>query len=288
MQRSKFILASILLIFLLLCVLLPDQALAKSGIRLKEDITMMDASNPPPNQTRENIFYFVVRNVNWAICTEEVKVNAPVFINDPFTDRDGLVAKGHARFLGFKRDLSDPYSSELKFFVKCGKEKRIYFGVETGEDGNGCDFHAFRVRVRICDTGEHCFFCCDDYHLDKPCENPTAFWPELTVHAAAVSQPAGTGEIYGRVTDGTTGRGLRVRIVVRKVGMCVTGGPDNTDTYLGEDHTKLLPLAERGTYKFENLPFGNYEVVARRDGVRQTKSVTINSGTPSAEVNFTF
>lgn len=277
--------ASILVIFLCMCVLLPGQAFPKSGIRIKQGITPDDATDPPPAELKENIYYFKVKNKN-QICDEAVKINLPIggFKNDPLGTP--LFPRGDAAFLGLKRNLSDPYSSSLSYEQKDETTKTIYLGVETNEDSNGCDFQGFQVTIRICDTGPHGLFTCDDWHSDKPCESPTPHAPQLLVKAEELPPPTGSGTIEGIVTKLSTGAGLLAAISIKKVGACVVGGPDNTDIYSGMTATHPFP-PDKGEYEAVDLPYGNYKVTAIVSGLFITKSAMVSSPVPVV-VDFQF
>jgi hypothetical protein len=260
----------------------------KSGLELSGGIVMDSPTNPPPSELSQTTFHLNIHNDNW-ICDEEMKFALSLirgFVNDPMADRDGLLPKGYAKFLGFQRNPGDPFSDDLKFEIVDETTVSIYFAVETGEDSEGCDFNGFDVTLRLCDTGDHCFFCCDNYQLDRPCEGPTPFSPNYSVTAVQVASASGTATIYGYVTEASTGRGLHASITVRKAGNCVLGGPDNTDSY--QLHLDTNRVADRGAYEAGPLPYGNYVVVAVKDGIRQSKPVSITAGTPNVEVNFTF
>jgi hypothetical protein len=291
MQRNRYFLASCLLIVLGIYALLPEQLLAESGIRWPNEITMVTPDNPPPDQTRVSTFSLAVENVN-DVCNEDVKISVPAMglKNDPF--KAGLKEKGAAQFLGFKETKNGSLLQSISFNLEdescegCARPpKTIYFDVETGEDANGCDFQAFSLKVKVCDTGEHCFFCCDNYDGDVPCETPTALVKVKEVQAGLAFQPSGSGTINGKVSD-SSGRGLNAKIKISKVGTCVPGQLDVADSYDANLSTKRNG-PNKGIYSAASLPFGNYKVVAKRDGVRQEKSVSVVNSTPVV-VDFQF
>ncbi len=283
MVRDKLILLIVLTVSM--SMHLPTQVFAGSGIRVNEEIKMEDASNPQPDKTEMTTFSFKIRNTN-NVCNEDVKIGAPlakpVIVNDPRASRDGVLAKGKVTFLGFKRRAIEPLSTELNFEVVDETTETVFFDVESGEDSNGCDFQAFEVNVRVCDTGPKCFFCCD--HFDGPCEGPTPHTLKYHVDAVKVATPSGTGKISGKVTN-NNGVGSHARVLIRKIGTCVPDGPDDENTFRQELSTNRI--TDRGSYSAENLPFGNYDVTARKDGTKQQKSIVLNSVTPQVDVNFT-
>lgn len=289
--EARTSLAGFLAISLCLSLLWSGPALGKSGIRLKEVITANDstAAQPPafnPGGTLiENLYRFKIKNKN-SVCNEDVNIglNPPIigFINDP-----GMILKqGHANFLGFKKNLGDAWSSQLHWEMVDETSQTVYFGVETGEDVSGCDFRGFEVEVGICDSGPHCFFCCDDYQGDVPCENPTKLTNNQLYKPASSTAPAGTGAVQGQVTRLSNGNGVVSSITIMKIGTCVLGGPDNADDFLMTIATEWIPQSEVGKYSVPNLPYGNYKVIAITAGFTQIKSETINAGNPSPTVDF--
>jgi hypothetical protein len=262
-----------------------------SGLELIGEIVMDSPTNPPPSELTQTTFHFNIRNSN-SVCDEEMKFALQAvggFVNDPKAERAGISPKGYSKFLGFKRNLSDLFFSEsLDFEIEDETTVTIYFAVETGEDSDGCDFNGFDVAFHLCDTGNHCFFCCDTLiDGDRPCEEPTPFSPKISVRAPQVAAATGTGKIYGHVTDASTGKGLLASISVRKKGNCVHGGPDNADTYSNNFNTNQVK--DRGAYETGPLPYGTYEVAPVKDGIQRTsKTVSVTAGTPNVEVDFTY
>ena len=291
MKINRYVLISLVLINLFIFIEWQRRVYAESGVTLASGVEMEDGTNPPPSQTRVNTFSFEINN-NHFLCGERVKISAPLalqlLVNDPFTERDGVAGrKGSSRFVGFKETSGGEPLDELVVDVSSNETKTVLFDVETGEDSDGCDFQAFRVRVRVCDTGPKCFFCCD--WLDPPCESPTPFRIDEIIEAEAADIPTGTGMLSGRVTN-ANGRGLRARVRAVKLGSCVPRDIDNDQTFnLEATATEGGFGANRGVYEINDLPFGVYQITARWDGNSQTiEDVVINSEDSEIDINFTF
>ena len=292
MQRNgeaRYFLAGILVISFCACLLWPDRALSESGIRLKENITANDstAAQPPPFNPGggyiENIYRFKIKNKN-IVCNEDVNIglNPPIigFVNDPEGSLYGLGAKGYAHFLGFKKNLNNAWSSQLHWEMVDESSQTVYLGVKTGEDANGCDFRSFEVEVGICDSGPHCFFCCDDYQGDIPCENPTKLTNNQIYKAEPFTMTAGAGTIQGQVTRLSNGNGVVANISILKIGTCVFDSPDNDEDFSMNIATEWIPQSETGKYAVPSLPFGNYWITAITVGFMQTKTQNVNSTAP--------
>ena len=290
MKTNRYILVSLVLINLFMLFQTKKKVQAESGVTLASRVEMEEGSNPPPSQTRVNTFSFEINN-NHFFCGERVKISAPIafrlLVNDPFTERDGLSKKGNSRFVGFKESAGGEPLDELVIDIATDETKTVLFDVETGEDSDGCDFQAFRVRVLVCDTGPKCFFCCD--WIDPPCESPTPYRIDEFIEAESVGIPTGTGRISGRVSD-ENGRGLRARVRALKLGSCVPQDIDNEQTFnLEATATEGGFGANRGTYEINDLPFGVYRITARWDGNAEViEDVVINSENSEIDINFTF
>jgi hypothetical protein len=281
MQQTRVVKAFSAIIFkvlLCLCVLLPVYAHSDSGIAIKQTLAISGASSaPPPDQTHESWYAFVIENNN-DVCDEEVLISVVNFT-------PGFL--GVAKFLGFTDSPGSPYDGNvLHFELEDETEKTIYFGVETGEDVNGCDFDHFAASVKVCDTGIHGFYGCDAADADKPCEAPTPKTQSITQEATPVAQPEGSGRIYGHV-DNSSGDSLLALIGIIKDGFCVPGQPDNTDKFIGQVTTSQY-YPNVGYYEATNLPYGTYSVTAQRDGSLQLQTVTLTIANPDAQANFTF
>lgn len=257
-----------------------------SGVRL-ETILIGPSGSPNPHVTTTNHFQFQLHNIHKDYCEEVARVSLGDIVglrNDPWAERDGLLPSGRATFSGFWVHPSDPPADPIEFWLDEDQVRAVSFDIETGEDDAGCDFKRLDVRVRVCDRGEECFFCCDWF--DNPCEGPTPYVLEGTLIARRVDPDPGTGVISGTVADGG-GRGLHARIGIIKIGDCIVGAPDGDQRFTDNISTGRLP-GNRGEYLREQLPFGNYRVSATVDGTTQHQDTVLTPADSDREVNFVF
>lgn len=280
MQQTKAvrcISATILKVVLCLCVLFPVYAHSDSGIALKQNIGIWGTtSDPPPDQMHESFYLLIIENNN-DVCDEEV------FITATLTPK--LI--GVSKFLGFTDSPGSPYiGASLHFDLEDEHEKANYFGIETGEDDNGCDFRGFTAAVTICDTGIFGFWGCDSFDDDGLCEAPTPYVQTITQEAGPVTQPEGSGRIYGHV-DNIDGDAILAKIfIIKDQYACIPGQPDNIDKFYAEIPTSIY--LDPGYFETSGLPYGTYSVAARRYGTLQNQTVTLTSSVPAVQANFTF
>ena len=290
--------------FLLIYLLAPSPAFSSSGIRINPPNTVRVESNAPPSPhlDTEATYYFLIENTN-GVCDEEVKIDKGLlFSNDP----DHLLAKqGKSEFVGFSRDKNGPFVPSLRFTLEdetcqgCVRPPyTIYFRVKTGEDSNGCDFRGWKLPIIVCDMGEHCFACCDNYDADFPCEGPTKGTPSIVweERPGLAFLPVGTGTISGRVTGPhpifkaqTVGKDAS--ILVTPIRNCVPGHRDD-EKKLSLKKAKTDPAllkAKKGFYKIESLDYGQYLVTARIALLKaQTQTITLSETNPAITIDFNF
>lgn len=282
-----------------------------------------EQGNPPASQTRTTTFFFDIGNTN-DVCDEKVFVfpvpNADKedITNDPKAPKDEngqFLRSGLAKFEGFKEAADGGFTScaeglglpclvfdlEDESFFGSGERdpKRVFLDVTTGENPLGCDFKGFSMTIEIRDIGLFCLTCCDS-HDELPAEPPTPLNGTLEIFAAE-SSATGTGTIYGWVStkNPITNKdvGALARVGAKKLGTCVTNGPDNTDTFdksgCSTDELSTPGLDEdgcwrsqKGCFAFRNVPFGHYIInVVSPDFFLKVEEVEVNSSTP-VEVNF--
>jgi hypothetical protein len=170
--------------------------------------------------------------------------------------------------------------------------------VRTGEDTNGCDFRGWKLPIIVCDQGEHCFLCCDNYDADIPCESPTKLTPSIVYEEGPglSFQPLGTGTISGRVTGPhpllkaqTVGKDAS--ILVTPIRNCVPGQRDS-DKPLIPKKVKTDPAVlkvKKGFYRIENIDYGQYLVTARISLLKvQRQTITLSETNPTITINFNF
>lgn len=303
MQKKRYALAGICS-FLILYLLAPLPAIASSGIRINPPNTVRavgDSSPPPTVLDFEKTYYFQIENTN-DVCDEEVKIDKGIFLNDP----DHLLAKrGRSEFVGFSLDSNGPFQPSLRFVLEdetcegCARPPyTIYFRVKTGEDSNGCDFRGWKLPIIVCDQGEHCFTCCDNYDGDIPCEGPTKVTPSIVYEEGPglAFLPTGTGTISGRVTGPhpliqTLIVGKDASILVTPIRNCVPGQRDEEKQLVlkkGKTDPAVLN-AKKGFYTIANLDYGQYLVTARITLLKaKTQTITLSQTNPTIIIDFIF
>ena len=304
MQENRYALAGICS-FLILYLLAPVPAIASSGIRINPPNTVRavgDSSPPPTVLDFEKTYYFQIENTNGVI-DEEVKIDKGIFLNDP----DHLLPKrGKSEFVGFSLDSNGPFQPSLRFVLEdetcegCARPPyTVYFQVRTGEDANGCDFRGWKLPIIVCDIGEHCFTCGDNFHADIPCEGPTKLTPSIVYQEGPglSFQPLGTGTISGRVTGphpifkAQPPVGKDASILVTPIRNCVPGQRDD-EKILVPQKTKTDPAVlkvKKGFYRIENIDYGQYLLTARISLSKvQRQTITLSETNPNIIINFNF
>ena len=263
---------SILLLLTLLFT--PETAFSDSGIRIANGIELI--SEPPSaHETSEVVLKFAVKIEN-LVCNERVTFSVEALIS----------IFGSATVLGFRRNTGDPYDPSLSFELEDETTQPIFFGVETGEDMNGCDFRAFSVFIKVCDTGPNEDILDCDYGFIPLCEPPTPHFLAFSVEAER-PEVTGNGRIFGIVTQGPNNRKVNAEIKLRKVSGCIPNQPDDANAYF-QSHNTFTDASLRGTFDVGSLPFGTYEVTAVWDGHVMTQNATLNQANPEQSLFFPF